>query len=148
MKTALIALFSSRRQLLDSPEIHRLCLVSRRSRTFAALVCVTSFVVLLVTVLFYRVIPFSWVPGIVFASFSVFVLSAMTASRFGRLCSAETDIEYRANITHLCASQPKCLEYYDTVKRSGRPFTRLDLEVLGTIYLREGRSAHHGDAKR
>lgn len=148
MKLVLIAFFSPRRQILESPEIHQLCLVSRRSRTLAALLCVTSFVVMLLTVVFYQAIPFSWVPGIVFASFSVFVLSAMTAFRFGRLCSAEKDIEHQANITHLCASQPKCLDYYNTVKCAGRPFTRLDLEVLGAIYLREGRSAHHGDAKR
>ena len=63
----------------------------------------------------------------------------LLASRFGRLANAHNHPIYKARITHLIEINPRCAEYVHTVRRQGRPLTRIDLEELGAIHL-AGRS--------
>lgn len=130
----LILLFP-RRKLLDSPAIKELCITANKTRNILAISCLSFFLALVSIVLFYRAVPFELVPPIAITAFSCFTLSAMLAFRFGRLSDAEKSIKYRSTIEHMCRMQPKCLEYYNKVRDAGRPFTRLDLEEIGRIYL-------------
>ena len=50
--------------------------------------------------------------------------------------STEKDVEHQRNIDYLCATHPKCRDYYHQVKNSGRPFTRLDLDEMEAIFRR------------
>jgi predicted neutral ceramidase superfamily lipid hydrolase len=111
-----------------------MCIIAKKARNFLAIICLSFFSILLFTVIFNAKIPFKLIPLIIFASFIGFVLSAMLASRFGRLCDAEVSLEYKSNITHMCSMQAKCMEYYNQVKNTNRVFTRLDLVELGAIY--------------
>lgn len=131
----LILLFP-RIKLLNSPAIKQLCITADKARNTLAISCLSFFVALVSIVVFHRAVPFEYVPPIAITAFSCFTLSAILAFRFGRLCDAEKSIKYKSNIEHMCRMQPKCLEYYNRVHGVGRPFTRLDLEELGRIYLK------------
>ena len=133
MRFLLLALFAPRAHLLQHPDLVSICWIARWARRVAATLCVAMFSLMLGTVISYRAIAFELVPIFVLATLFGFVLAAMLASRFGRLCSSEKDVEHQRNIRYLCETHPQCLDYYEHVKNSHRPFTRIDLDELEAI---------------
>ena len=87
MEFLLIVLFSSRQQVLQRRDLPALCVTAQRSRQLVAMLCIAMFIVMLSTTLGYHAIPFSLAVMIIATAFAGFVLSAMLASRLGRLCS-------------------------------------------------------------
>lgn len=129
-------LVGSRKSLLGASDLPSLCAIAKRYRAYFAGICVTAFCVALAVVVGYRSLPFEWVPAIIGVSFCVFVISAATASRLGRLTDARLNVEYAKRIGHLTDINPACADYERAVKAQNRPFTRLDLDELGAIHLR------------
>lgn len=137
MKQLVMILLLPRERLLATPSINELCITAKKIRQKTVAACVAFFAALIMVVIFHKTVAFELVLPVAAWIFTCFVLSAMLSSRFGRLCDAEKSIEYRSNIAHMCRMQPMCMDYYNQVRNSGRPFTRLDLGKLGCIYLRE-----------
>lgn len=131
-------LFSPRRTLLASPDLIALCVSARHFRAISAITCIASFLGALAVVVGYRALPFETVPPIIAGLMGVFTVSAILASRFGRLANAQNHPIYKARITHLIEINPRCAEYAHSVRRQGRPLTRIDLEELGAIHLNGG----------
>ena len=142
MKILLTVLFASKKALLSSPFLPELGAIAERSRNFLASLCVAFFLLSTLAVLFYRAITFEFALFLLIVCFPGFLLSAMLASRFGRLCNAESDPEYVSNIQFMCSSSPECLTYYNNVRQSGRAFTKLDLYQLSIIH----RQSSHADS--
>lgn len=135
MHLLVIALFYPASKVLSASNIRELCLFAHKARTRCALTCILAFILLVGTVIFYRSLPFELIPMTLAVLFAAFVVFAMLASRFGRLCNCENNIKDKSNITHLCELQPECKNYYNEVIGAGRPFTRLDLYKIGRIFL-------------
>lgn len=123
-------LLQPRARLLRSPEIAAACALASRARTVCAIVCVASFLALVFVVVGFRFFPFDLVPALAGAAAATFLLAAMLASRFGRLCSAEFTNTKKIAIAHFRKTSAACDAYYLDVKAQGRPFTRLDLVEL------------------
>lgn len=122
--------------MLQAHDLPALCETAKWYRRIFAVSCVTSFVIALAIVIGYRALPFALVPPAMLVLFGIFVVSAATASRFGRLTDARLNVEYARRIGHLVDINPACADYERAVRAQKRPFTRLDLEELGAIHLR------------
>ncbi len=94
MYKLVIILLYSRQTLLSSSELPALCKLAHASRAVCAIVCVSAFLLMLAVVLGYRALPFKIVPLLIGLFFCLFLLSAMFASRFGRLSNAEKNTVY------------------------------------------------------
>lgn len=130
MAGVLSILIQPRMRLLQSPEIAAACALASRARTACAVVCVASSLALAFVVVGFRLFPFDLVPALAGAAAATFLLTAMLASRFGRLCSAEFTNTKKIAIAHFRKTSAACDAYYRDVKAQGRPFTRLDLAEL------------------
>lgn len=128
-------LFYSDANLLQHQNLNDFCRFAQKLRNRVALLSVLSFLSLFLLVIFSHAIALIIVFYAACFFFSAFVCFAILASRFGRLCRADVNMEYRSNITHLCELEPACKAYYEQVQRAGRPFTRVDLNKLSKIYL-------------
>ncbi|HOY70299.1 MAG TPA: hypothetical protein PL131_06945 [Methylotenera sp.] len=135
MKNIARILLSGRQELLGAGDLPQLCRLASKLRGASALICVASFLVALAVIIGYRAMPFTLVPPTMGILFGIFVLSAMSASRFGRLTDAKKNIEYANRIGHMVSINPFCAEYEQTVLQQHRPFTRLDLDELGAIHI-------------
>jgi hypothetical protein len=129
-------LLSQRQSLLTSTDLPRLCRLAIYCNGVCAVICIVSFLLMLAVVIGYRMLPFRAVPVLIAAFFITFVISAMLASRFGRLTDAEKNVEYSNRILHLVDINPECKRYYQKIKSESRPVTRLDLDELGAIHIR------------
>src|SRR5574343_870311 len=128
-------LATPRSQLLAAPDLPALCRTAQRIRGWFAGLCIAAFIAALGIVIGYRALPFALVPPALVALLGVFMVSAATASRLGRLTDARLSVEYAQRIGHLVDINPACAAYEASVRQQGRPFTRLDLDELGAIHL-------------
>lgn len=133
MNKFLSILIKSRSQLLGSPHISSYCITALKARSTCAKICVGAFLMAVAVMFGYRLVPFEVVPVLLGVFFFVFLVSAMLASRFGRLCTAEINRSMKTAIAHYRRISPACDAYYLNVKAQGRPFTRLDLAELRSM---------------
>jgi hypothetical protein len=123
----------SRRRLLAAADLKGKCVTAARARTTCAKVCLGAFLAMVVIVLGFRAVPFTWVPVLMGAAFAVFFVSTLLAYRFGRLCDAQVGPSRRNAIIWLCQTSPDADAYYRKVIGQGRPFTRLDLDEMRSM---------------
>lgn len=135
--TYLTILTASHQRLVAHPNLLELCEIAPKARNRLALICISSFLFALMALIGYRALPLLLVPLLIGVLLVIFILSAMLASRCGRLCDISPNIEYMSNAEHLANICTECADYRASVYAQGRPFTRLDLDEMGKIYLRQ-----------
>ncbi len=133
--TLIRILYMPAQRLLQANDLPRLCRLAPRCRNYCAVLCVVAFLLAVAILVIYRQLPFVLVPKLILGCFIIFVLSAMFASRFGRLCNAEINPEYAVQIANMVEQNTQCAAYLTQVRQQNRPFTRLDLEQMSKLYL-------------
>ena len=134
LKIIRILCLSSQR-LLCVEDLPELCRIAPICRKYCAIGCVLWCVLALLIVLGYRVAPSDLIPKLMLELFVLFVLSGILAARFGRLCSAEKNPEYMAQITNMAEQHIECKRYLKQIRKQNRPLTHLDFQHMSKLYL-------------